>query len=347
MLEKPNLSDDKIVSCLRDSYGIVVTELEFLPIGHDSAAWVYRVWSDDGGKLFLKLRKGPIDEISLRVPRYLKDTGMTQVVAPIPPVVGEMLWGIVDDYALILYPFVEGQSAAELGLSDSQWVEYGAIFRKLHATRLSEELRQRVPRETFVSSWCQGVQRLQTAIAASDDPDPRVRELTAIWTTRRDQISRIVERMEELGRALRARPFELVLCHTDLHLANVLVDPEGRLLAIDWDAPLLAPKERDLHFVVGSRIVPGVVMGPREEELIFQGYGSMTTFDWPALIYFRYEWVCGDLLDYGEVALGTRDSGDVARDDAIRRTRRMFEPGNAVASADELVARAPSWLQRP
>jgi len=345
MLEKPNLADDRIIACLRDSYSIAVTELEFLPIGHDSAAWVYRVGTDDGEKLFLKLRKAPVDEISLRVPRYLKDSGMTQVVAPIPPIAGEKPWGILDDYVVILYPFVEGRTAMELGLSDSQWVEYGAIFRRIHATRLSDELQRRVPRDTFVSSWCQGVKRLQTAITATDDPDPRARELTGIWTTRRDQISRIVERMEELGRALRARPFELVLCHTDLHLNNVLVDPQGRLLAVDWDAPLLAPKERDLHFVIASKI--GVVIGPREEELIFQGYGSMTTIDWPALIYFRYEWVCGDLLDYGEVALGTRDSGDVARDDAIRRTRRMFEPGNAVASADELVARAPSWLQRP
>jgi spectinomycin phosphotransferase len=344
MLEKPDLSDDRISACLRDSYGVAVAELEFLPIGHDSAAWVYRVGTDDGEKLFLKLRKAPVDEISLRVPRYLKDSGMTQVVAPILPIAGEKPWGILDDYVVILYPFVEGRTAMELGLSDSQWVEYGAIFRRIHATRLSDELQRQVPRDTFVSSWCQGVQRLQATIEGDDTPDPRAQELADIWTAQRVKIGRIVERMEELGRALRARPFELVLCHTDLHLNNVLVDPEGRLLAVDWDAPLLAPKERDLHFVIASKI--GVVVGPREEELIFRGYGP-TTIDWSALIYFRYEWVCGDLLDYGEVALGNRGSSDAARDDAIRTTRRMFEPGNAVASADELVARAPSWLQRP
>ena len=336
MLEKPDLSDDRIIEGARDTYAVVIVELEFLPIGHDSGAWVYRAESDAGTTYFLKLRKLPIDEISLKVPRFLKDGGMTQVVAPIAPVLGERLFGTVGDYALILYPFIVGQSAMKVGLTDSQWVEYGTIFRDLHATRLSESLRRQIPCETFVSSWGRGVRQLQARTDASDDLDPRAREIVAIWTSQRNQISRIVDRVDELGRTLQARSFDFVLCHTDLHLNNVLIDSHGRLLAVDWDAPLLAPKERDLHFVTGSRV--GVAIGRREEDLIFQGYGP-TVLDWPALIYFRYEWVCGDLLDYGEVALGTRGSGDAARDDAIRQSRSIFEPGCALATADALARR--------
>jgi spectinomycin phosphotransferase len=344
MRDKPDLAEDRIIAGLRDSYGIAATELEFLPIGHDSAAWVYLVGVGDEENFFLKVRKGPPDEIALRVPRYLKDAGVDEVVAPIPPVGGEKLWGSIGDYSLILYPYIQGRNAADVGLSDADWVEYGALFRKIHATRLSDELRKLLPRETFESSWCRGVQQLPATIETTADPDPRVRELAAIWAAHREQISRIVERMEELSRALRTRPFERVLCHADLHLANVLVDPEGRLLAVDWDAPILAPRERDLHFVIGSEIVPGMVIGPREEALIFQGYGP-TTIDWPALIYFRYEWVCGDLFEYGRTALGLTGSGDVDRADAIRITRDMFEPGNAVATADALVRRGQPWLQ--
>ena len=77
MLQKPNLSDDKIVSCLRESYGLTVTELEFLPIGYDMSAWVYRTGADDGETYFLKVRKGPVDEISLAVPQSLKEAGVT------------------------------------------------------------------------------------------------------------------------------------------------------------------------------------------------------------------------------------------------------------------------------
>lgn len=341
MLLKPDLSDDKIVSCLCESYGLTVTELEFLPIGKDASAWVYRAGADDGKTYFLKVRKGLVDEISLVVPRSLKEAGVAQVVAPIPAIGGEQAWGTVADYALILYPFIPGRSAKELGLSDPQWVEHGAILRAIHGARLPDDVLRQVPRETFVPTWTRGVRRLQAAIEASDDPDRHARELAALWKEKRDQIAHIAERAEELGRRLQGRHFELVLCHTDPHTNNILLDAEGRLFVVDWDAPLLAPKERDLHFVIGS-VIGETVIGPREEELIFQGYGP-TTVDWLALTYYRYDWLSGDLLGFGEWVFVLTDSGAATKDDAIRRTRRMFEPGAAVASAYELERR---WPQR-
>jgi hypothetical protein len=71
-----------------------------------------------------------------------------------------------------------------------------------------------------------------------------------------------------------------------------------RLHVVDWDAPLQAPKEHDHHFVIRSAI--GLIaIGPLEEDLIFQGY-EPATLDWDALLYCRFEWVCGDLLAYGK-----------------------------------------------
>jgi Ser/Thr protein kinase RdoA (MazF antagonist) len=43
-----------------------------------------------------------------------------------------------------------------------------------------------------------------------------------------------------------------VLCHADLHTWNVLVDSVGDLWIADWDEAVLAPRERDLMFVVGG-----------------------------------------------------------------------------------------------
>jgi spectinomycin phosphotransferase len=338
MLQKPNLSDDRIISCLREGYGVTATALAFLPIGYDNSAWVYRVATDDGRIYFLKIRKGPIDAVSLAVPRALREAGVARVVAPIPPASGTTPWATVDDYTVVLYPFIEGRNGMEQGLSDPQWVEYGAILRAIHRARLPDELLGRVLRETFVSTWARGVRRLQDKVGRIEAPDPHARELAGFWKEKRDEIERIVARTEDLGRLLRARPFEPVLCHTDPHTGNLLIDADGRLFVVDWDAPLLAPKERDLHFVVGSVIGPTTI-GPREEALIFRGYGP-TTVDWLALVYYRYEWVCGDLLGFGEPVLDFPDSSDADKEDAIRMTRRMFEPGSSVASADELERRA-------
>src|SRR5207248_1414978 len=100
----------------------------------------------------------------------------------------------------------------DIGLSDPQWVEYGAILRAIHSARLPDEVLSRIPRESFVSTWIQGTRRLQAEIERGDDGDPLARELAVVWKERRDQISGLVERAEELGRVLRDRPGDLVLC---------------------------------------------------------------------------------------------------------------------------------------
>jgi spectinomycin phosphotransferase len=339
MLTKPDLHDDRLIARLDESYSISVRKLEFLPLGADFAAWVYRVEADDGQTYFLKLRQGRVDEVSLQVPRYLKSVGVCPVVAPLAPTRGDRPWATLADYAVLLYPFISGATAMELGLTRPQWVEYGVVLRQIHAVRLSDDLRQQVPRETFVPAWSRGVRQLQATIEQLGKHDHHLRELAAIWRDKRDQITQIVERAEALGRRLRTRHGAFVVCHTDIHLNNVLVDRAGHLHVVDWDAPLQAPKERDLHFVIESAI-GRIPIGPPEEELIFQGYGP-TRLDWDALLYYRFDWISGDLLEYGKQLWLVEDASAASKEHALQRTRRIFEPGGAADSADALERRRP------
>jgi spectinomycin phosphotransferase len=340
MLTKPDLPDDQLIARLGESYGISARKLEFLPLGADFAAWVYRVEADDGQTYFLKLRKGRVDAVSLLVPRYLKAAGASAVVAPLAPRQDEQPWATLADYAVLLYPFIPGATAMEVGLTRPQWIEYGTVLRQIHAVRLSDDLRRRVPRETFVPAWSRGVRQLQATIEQLDQRDRHVRELATIWRDKRDQITQVVERAEALGGRLRTRHGAFVVCHTDIHLNNVLVDLAGHLHVVDWDAPLQAPKERDLHFVVGS-VIGRIPIGPPEEELIFRGYGP-TTLDWDALLYYRFDWVSGDLLEYGKQVCLVEDASEASKEHALQRTRRIFEPGRAVDSACALERRRPS-----
>ena len=76
--------------------------------------------------------------------------------------------------------------------------------------------------------------------------------MAAFWAARRTEILALVERTEDLGPRVERLALPLVLCHADLHTWNVMIDGDGEPWLVDWDEVILAPKERDLMFVVGG-----------------------------------------------------------------------------------------------
>jgi spectinomycin phosphotransferase len=157
MLEKPDLQDQIIITALRESYGLDITGIEFLPLGYDATAWVHRAHTADGQRYFLKVKSGAVTESSVTAPRYLKDQGIEQVVAPLLTRT-RALWTVADRFTLILYPFVEGRTGMEIGMSDSQWTELGAVLKAIHSTNF------RVEQETFSPKWSGTVRALQAKI---------------------------------------------------------------------------------------------------------------------------------------------------------------------------------------
>src|SRR5947209_3246762 len=97
MLEKPDLPDDILISCLRDDYGLPVAHIVFLPLGHDVKTAVYRVVADDGTPYFLKLRRGAFDEAIVTIPQFLSECGNRQVI-PSLETRARQLWTHVDAF---------------------------------------------------------------------------------------------------------------------------------------------------------------------------------------------------------------------------------------------------------
>jgi spectinomycin phosphotransferase len=327
MHEPPDLDAGTIVGALHGGFGLQVEGLELLPVGEDSDSWSYRVDAAGGPAYFLKVRSGAAAGVpGAVVPDHLRRHGVPGVLAPL--LAGDGTPAVqAGDFALMLYPMVEAETGADAGLSPRQWRELGAVVGQVHATPLTGELIRLVGREAFRPTRRELIAELEVLIAAGRPGDPAAEALATCWRARQGVIRALVERVDALGRQLERESLPPVLCHADLHTWNVLVDTGQRLWIVDWDEAILAPKERDLMFVVGG-IVGGLVQ-PRDTECFFQGYGDVT-IDRRLLAYYRHAWAVQDIAAFAERALLRPKLGAATRLAAVDGFRRLFVPGNIV-----------------
>ncbi len=334
MLERPALSDDAILAALRQNYALDPRHLDFLPIGNDLSSYVYQVEAQEG-VFFLKVKTAPLYLPALTVPRFLRDQGLRQVVAPLPARSGELSTP-VDAFSLILYPFIAGRTGMEQGLTPAQWQEFGAVLAQIHAVRLPAGLAASIHSEDFRPIWggliqeYAAIERFAQQAYALPGSDPLKLEFAACWREKDALIRKVVARCARLAGILRGSPPPLVLCHTDIHTANLLVDPQGELHIIDWDHPKLAPREHDLSFV-GGTLSGGAAPEPHEADFR-AGYGPVQV-DRQVLAFYALVWAVQEIGDYAARILATPPLGPETRLDSLRGFQQLFDPGDVIDQA--------------
>ena len=75
-------------------------------------------------------------------------------------------------------------------------------------------------------------------------------------------------------------------------IENVLLDGNESIYIVDWDDPIMAPKERDLMFIGGG--VANVWNKLYEEQLFYEGYG-LTDINTTISAYYRNERIVQDI----------------------------------------------------
>ena len=328
MLEKPDIPDELIISHLQEEFELHVAQLAFLPLGADMGTAVYRVVTDDGKAYFLKLRKG-FTEIVVAIPLFLKSQGIQEIIIPFETK-SKQYWANFGEYKIILYPFIEGKNGFQMELTDQHKCRLGSALKAIHFTQVPSELKRLIPKETFSPQWRESVKSLQAQVEEKSFQDPNAAKLAEFIKSKRSEISRLIERAECLASKLLSKPLKLVLCHTDIHGANMLITEDNDLYIVDWDAPLLAPKERDLMFIGGG--IDDIWKDQRDEAVFYEGYGA-TKINFAVMAYYRYERVIEDLAAYGEQLLLT-DEGGADRERAYERFTGNFESGQTIEIAD-------------
>ncbi len=317
-----------IVDCLNSKYGIAVTNLIVLPLGADMNASVYKAETQGSQSYFVKLKRGHRYDMSVAILALLQASGIQQIIPPIKTTNGELTQHI-NDSTLTVYPYVNGQNGFCCNLTDNQWIALGNILRQVHEFDAPSSIKDLIRKEVYADKWRKSVRSIYAHIESNVKGDEASLKLQAFMRERRDIIHHLVNRAEVLSQKIREQSPEFVLCHSDIHGGNVLIDEDGSIFIVDWDDPILAPKERDLMFIGGG--VANVWNNPREEEFFYKGYGK-TEINHATLAYYRHERIVEDIAEYGQALLLTT-SGGADRLVMYKHFVDMFEPNGVVEIA--------------
>lgn len=325
-MQEQCLRDQYIIDCLNTYYGIKVTILIFLPLGADENAATYKAQTKDFS-YFIKIKHGH-HEIGTIIQALLHANGIKQILSPIKTLNGQSIH-YIDGCTLAVYPFIEGQDGFRCDLTNDQWVTLGKALRQIHAFDAPLCIKSQIKQEVYSSQWREAVRAIYTIIDDALMHDDIALKLLLYMKEHREIIHHLVDHADQLAQKIQKQSSHLVLCHSDIHAGNVLIAKDTVLYIVDWDQPIMAPKERDLMFIGGG--VANVWNKQYEEDLFYKGYGE-TVIDRDILIYYRHERIVEDIAVYAQHLLLT-NAGAKNRSIMYKHFIDMFKPDGVVDRA--------------
>ncbi len=260
---EPAIDRSIILEVVRESFGLDVERVEFLTTGW--ASLCYRAETASGQSYMVKVYDESMPEPLLATSRdfYLPLTHqlfarglVPQIPCPVRAQDGRF-WVRAGQYVLIVSRFIEGELVGfgESGLdklSDQLLVKLAKLVGRLHwstgALHLTNPLTEdfRIAFEEVLPACLEALGAHRPARRAG------WQGFQELLLPRRAETLGHLERLKELRAVMRRRPSRMVICHTDLHGGNLLVDSERNLYILDWEGAMLAPSEQDLFFFAGE-----------------------------------------------------------------------------------------------
>lgn len=318
------IPEQHLFEILKTHYGIDAQSIQLLSLGADMNALIYKVKTKHNS-YFIKVIQGKDDEAHLAVIRYLHHSNVKEIIFPIFSTDGQLLKQF-NTFKIIVYPFIEGQNGFMQKLTKRQWIELGKTLKNIHTLSLPAPIQKQLRKETFSPKWREIVKTLDLQIVCNTSDNKVTSEFKNFYKSNLNIISRLVNSAEELCKKIHLDTGDYVLCHSDIHAGNILLTLDGSFYIIDWDDPMMAPKERDLMFIGGG--VGNVWNSPEEVNYFYEGYGKVN-IDRTTLTYYRHERIIEDIALYGLDILSSTTS-DQSKLTSFNHFISMFEPNGVI-----------------
>lgn len=319
------MTSEQLRAWVRDDFGVDLESVERIHHGADTAAEVWRGITPTDRLYAVKWSGGGSDAGPL-VSAYLAEHGVPGVAGP-AKTRGGRLWSTREGRRLSLLPWISAARAVDANITAQHWTAYGELLASVHATAPSPELAAALRRENYDHERMVTLAETIDHRLRTDKPRDRLEEeLAAEWNASRELITGLIYLAEDLAQELRGRDATKVICHSDPHLGNLLLGPGDEVWLIDWDDVMLAPRERDLMFLLGGMGSVGPVSEQRRT-WFFNGYGT-AEIDEQRLTYYRCARALDDAAQWAEQVLQGPD-----REEALTILRGVLSPSGLAVLA--------------
>jgi hypothetical protein len=299
MLTRPDqLSDAALAQALGAGWGITPATMEYRAVGYGSHHWEVTAgrdlrWFVTVDDLAARLRS-PTDTLdaaygrlrsALRTAAAIYEAGALFVVAPVRTADGDVVRRIgetpdpaarpatpgPETCAIAVYPYVDGCSR-QFG---DTWSEAGrrevlTLIAAVHAAPAHAS--RSAGADDFLLPGGDALSRALDDLATRWDSGPYGEQARQLLAAHAAELSRLLERRDQLAAQARRRPDRMVPTHGEPHPGN-FIQAGARWMLVDWDTVLIAPPERDLwlldpgdgsiadgyHQATGRAIVPAML----------------------------------------------------------------------------------------
>lgn len=313
MITEADLTHDALYYWLLQTYHLAAQQVTFLPYGE--CAWIYHVVDTKGESFILKLwRPGlcrtPYSVQGIQTVQALYyDFGITQMTPP--PLRGAtgLYANSLAPYEGVLLKYTDGTPSHEIELTEIQQRQIGALLGRIHRSKL--HTRERPDPEDYGADIPETIERI---LAEATRPTRRyapfhLKVLEGIQRVQSQIETRLTtfvdqQRMLWHDTGLRA---DSVVCHGDPSPANFIITPDDSVTLIDWDNPVYAPRERDLHAV---QHWPAVMEA-------YQSVVGEVTLRPQVLRFYDLMWELSDIAEFGRRILFQRQDNRQNKHDVL------------------------------
>lgn len=260
MKPDPLVHEPAFAEAISRAYGLPVARIAFLTTGWIS--YCFRVETASGEAYLLKAydESEPAPVLATSREFYLPLSYqlctrrlLPQIACPVPALDGGFSTH-AGEYLLILFRFIDGTPVGfgDGNLPDDVLVKLAPLVGRLHMSTRDLELVDPLVEHFDIAYERLLPDGLDALARLGPGGRPARQAFRDLVLSHRSDILGYLERLKGLQAVMRSRTREMVVCHTDLHGGNLMVDGGGELYILDWEGAMLSPPEQDLFFFAGK-----------------------------------------------------------------------------------------------